>query len=124
MDRGSSEKEGLVSNIENVLPLARSHGAPEMTGTPELAGQGILAMLRQAAEAAQRNEDRAKAEARYWHQQCTKLDDRVQALQAELMAMEARALEAEKWIERIFHSVKDALLDPLLARTAERRSKA
>jgi predicted nucleic acid-binding Zn-ribbon protein len=99
-----------MSAVENVhlLPLQQE---------PAAAATSIIAMLQQAADVAKRNEDRAKAQALHWHEQCRHREGRIEQLEDALEAAEERARAAEQWIERIYRSVKESLLDPLVERS-------
>lgn len=86
--------------------------------TPATAAKNIIAMLQQAADVAKRNEDRAKAQAAHWYGQYHAQQTRIERLEEALELALERASHAEEWIERIHASVKESLLDPLMARSA------
>jgi predicted nucleic acid-binding Zn-ribbon protein len=100
-----------MSALENIhtLPLREDPAA--------VSAKNIIVMLQQAADVARRNEDRAKAQAAHWHQQCGDREARIEQLEDALEAAENRAAAAEQWIARIYTSVRESLLDPLIARS-------
>jgi predicted nucleic acid-binding Zn-ribbon protein len=106
-----------IDNLENVLSIHREQTSRNDVSNAEKVATRIVSLLQQAAESARRNEERAKAEARHYHQRLQTAEAEIKTLQVELERAEQRAADAEQWIQRIFHSVKETLLDPLLARS-------
>jgi hypothetical protein len=105
----------------NVLPLQTEHhhrGA--QVSHAEQSGQAIVSMLRQAADVAKRNEERAKAQAQAFGQELRAARMRIESLEAELDNVEQRALEAEDWLLRVFQEVKAKFIEPMTDRSAAR----
>jgi predicted nucleic acid-binding Zn-ribbon protein len=105
-----------MSAVENIHPL------PLREDPAAVSAKNIIVMLQQAADVAKRNEDRAKAQAVHWHQQCHDREARIEQLEDALDAAEKRATTAEQWIDRIYMSVKESLLDPLVVRSQSHSS--
>jgi predicted nucleic acid-binding Zn-ribbon protein len=103
-----------MSAVENIHPL------PLREDPAAVSAKNIIVMLQQAADVAKRNEERAKAQAVHWHEQCRAREARIEQLEDALDAAENRANAAEQWIERIYMSVKESVLDPLIARSQDR----
>jgi predicted nucleic acid-binding Zn-ribbon protein len=115
--RGSIMSMNTVENLENVLSLHREQTGRSTPSDVEKAATNIVSLLQQAADVAKRNEDRAKAQAHHYYQRLQTAEAEIKALEGELQRAEQRAVDAEQWIQRIFHSVKETLLEPLMARS-------
>jgi predicted nucleic acid-binding Zn-ribbon protein len=105
-----------IEHLENVLSLPREPTRRGDVSDVERAGTNIIALLQQAADVAKRNEERTRSQAQTYQQQLQAAEAKLGAMQLELEQMEKRANEAEQWIERIFHSVRETLIEPLMAR--------
>jgi predicted nucleic acid-binding Zn-ribbon protein len=114
---GSTISMNTVDNLENVLSLHRDQTGRNSPSDVERAATNIVFLLQQAADVARRNEDRAKAQAHHYYQRLQTAEAEIKALEGELQRAEQRAVDAEQWIQRIFHSVKETLLEPLMARS-------
>jgi predicted nucleic acid-binding Zn-ribbon protein len=114
---GSTISMNTVENLENVLSLHREQTGRNSPSDVERTATNIVSLLQQAADMAKRNEDRAKAQANHYYRRLQTAEAEIKALEGELQRAEQRAVDAEQWIQRIFHSVKETLLEPLMARS-------
>lgn len=104
-----------MDELENVFRM-RSQPARKASNDPsaiDRSGQAIVGMLQQAAEAAQRNEERLRLQAQQLTEELRGAEAHVEHLQAELARMNQRAVQAEDWLLRIYKEVKEGLVDPL-----------
>lgn len=92
------------------------------THPAEHSGKAIVALLEQAAEAARRNEERAKAYAQQLAEQLRSAERRIADLEAQLRAEQARASHAEEWLMHIHDQIKEKLVDPLTNGHGQQRS--
>lgn len=115
--------EPLSRNMPSVPP-SDAESAP----SAERSGPAIISLLQQAADAAKRNEDRAKAIAQRLSQDVQALEQRNQVLEARLRELQDRAVRAEQWLLHIYDEIHVQLIEQspsLIADgSAERRQRA
>ena len=71
----------------------------------ERSGPAILTLLKQAAETARSNEQRAHATTARLAEQVRVLEERNQALEAKLRELNERATRAEQWLLHIYDEI-------------------
>ena len=70
-------------------------------------GSAIIALLQQAAAAAQADYEHAAQTAHQLVMQLRAAEDRAEKLQEQVKQMEQHALQAEKWLHRIHGEIED-----------------
>jgi septation ring formation regulator EzrA len=70
-------------------------------------GSAIIALLQQAASAAQSDYEHAAQTAHQLAMQLRAAEDRAEKLQEQVKQMEQHALQAEKWLHRIHGEIED-----------------
>jgi hypothetical protein len=75
-------------------------------------GQAIVAKIRMAADLANENCDRAMALAHKLAMQVRDAEDRIYQLETEVKQYQARAANAEKWLQLIEKEVEEKLIAP------------
>jgi len=106
---GTAERSDNVLNI----PQPQREQARPQEMPAQRSGQAIISLLQQAADAARRNEERAKAQALHLAEELRASEERCRAIEARLRHFEQRAAEAEEWLLRIHEEVQDRLIAPL-----------
>jgi hypothetical protein len=81
--------------------------------------EAIVSTLRQAADVAKRNEERAKLKADGLTQELDRALHLIRVLEQRVVAAEERAAEAEGWLERVLDEAEGRLLNPLMQRAAD-----
>jgi hypothetical protein len=103
--------------VDNVLNINTTGGRDQgRAGGPdavERSGQAIIALLQQAADASRRNEDRAQARAEQLAEDLRESEARVQQLEAHARHYQDRAVQAEKWLLRIYTEIQQRLIEPM-----------
>lgn len=112
----------------NVLSLPQGREEPRGRPLPaEQSGPAVVSLLRQAADAAKRNEDRAKLMVQQLAEEVRAAQNRIRMLEADLRQYQDRAEQAERWLMHIHDQIQDALVTPLTdgeaGRTPARRSR-
>jgi hypothetical protein len=97
----------------STLRLASPSRENEGLDTAERSGKAIVGLLQQAADAAQRNEERAKALAQQIGGELRTAQRRIAELEAQLRDAQARAGNAEEWLMHIHDQIREKLVDPL-----------
>lgn len=75
-------------------------------------GEAIMALLRQAAETAQADCDRAMQAAHQYSMQLRAAEDRAEKLQAQVERLEQQAAQAANWLSRIKGEIEDKFMQP------------
>jgi predicted nucleic acid-binding Zn-ribbon protein len=96
----------LVDEIAQSL-ASRSEMGQRAKGSPEAAGNDIVAMLQQAAERAKENEHLARTKARSLMDHLTKSERRIEELEKQVALAEQRAVDSEAWVVRVCKEVRD-----------------
>jgi hypothetical protein len=109
-------RQGAADRPDNVLniPQPPREGARSQELPAQRSGQAIISLLQQAADAARRNEERAKAQALHLADELRASEERCRAIEARLRHFEARAVEAEEWLLRVHAEVQERLIAPLV----------
>ena len=95
---------------QNVLRLSPS----KVDGNQaEQSGSSIIALLRQAAEMAERNEERAKEFAVRLAEELDQTKQRMHELEEHLRRYHKRATNAEQWLARIHDDIQEGLMRQL-----------
>jgi hypothetical protein len=76
------------------------------------AGQTIIGLLQEAANAAKENCGRALGVAHSLSVRLRAAEDRIKELEAELRHFQDRALRAENWLSRISREIENRFFDP------------
>ena len=114
--RGQSDDAGPIERTEKILPFPY---APARS--PEERGKQTLDLVHRAAEVIRGIEDRARSLAEDAVEQLQRANTRIQSLEAERRAAEARAQEAEEALKRAASRI--AAAEDHVAR-AERTARA
>jgi hypothetical protein len=80
--------------------------------TMDQSGQAVLAMLQKAADLSNDNCDRAMSLAHKLSIQLRAAEDQISQLQAEVGALQDRAVRAETWLQVIQKEIQEKLLQP------------
>src|SRR5215217_4745957 len=91
---------------ETILPFQTARGHEPDAVTLDRSGDAIVALLGKAAEAAQINEERAKAEVQRLSNETQAAEDRVRQLEVQIQHCKDRALRAEGWLLQIHKEVE------------------
>jgi hypothetical protein len=96
----------------DVIPFARARNAAALGADDQLdkAGQTILQLVAQAAGVADENSRHALGMAQKLSDQLREAENRVAALETELVASQERADRAEQWLHRIYGEIEDRFL--------------
>ena len=104
-----------LTEVREEIPYAPSRknsATPTDVGDPvESAGQRILGLLNQAAEAANANTNHALDVAHKLSRQLRVAEDRIANLEADLKQYRERAEHAEKWLNSISSEIQWKFLD-------------
>ena len=95
----------------------RKPAVSEASQQVDRSGEAILALLRQAAETAQADCDRAMQAAHQYSMQLRASEDRAEKLQAQVERLEQQAALAATWLARIKGEIEDRFLQPPAAET-------
>jgi hypothetical protein len=98
-----------------VLVFATKQRQRDGADTIDQAGQGVLALVEQAANISKENTDRAMSVAHRLSLQLRAAEDRIAELQAELERAQGRAVRAEQWLVAIKGEIEDKLIAPIEA---------
>jgi folate-binding Fe-S cluster repair protein YgfZ len=112
---------GPVSTLRLANP-ARDDDRADISPA-ERSGKAIIGLLQQAADAAQRNEERAKALAQQLAEELRAAHRRVAELEAQLRDFQARASNAEEWLMHIHDQIREKLIDPLTGQALPRAGR-
>lgn len=87
--------------------------APDRETVPpaERSGPAIISLLQQSADAARRNEERAKAMAQHLADEVKTLEQRNQMLEARVQDLNERAARAEQWLLHIYDEIHAQLIE-------------
>jgi hypothetical protein len=77
----------------------------------ERSGPAIISLLQQAADAARRNEERAKATAARLTEEVKVLEERNQILELRVRELNERAARAEQWLLHIYDEIHTQLIE-------------
>ena len=108
---------------ENVVRFASNTDDENDPGSAEQSAQAIINLLRQAAEIAAKNEDRAKGLARQFAEELEVSKRRIQELEHHLQRYHNRATEAERWLVRIHQEIQEGLIEQLTGGQPARRAR-
>jgi len=93
---------------------------PRPDGHPtDLAGEALLAMLKEAAKASNENRERVMDLAHDLSRQLQAAEDRIDRLLHDVEHFRARATGAERWLELIQKEIEEALISPMAAMRGE-----
>ena len=95
---------------ERTVDILRRSIAAQNDDQIDRSGTAIIALLHQAAEAAQADCDRALQAAHQSAMQLRAAEDRAEKLQARIEQLEQEAARAEEWLRRIKSEIEDKLL--------------
>jgi predicted nucleic acid-binding Zn-ribbon protein len=98
-----------------VLAFAPKQMQRDKADPIDQAGQGILALVQQAANISKENADRAMSVAHRLSLQLRAAEDRIAELQAEIERAQSRAVRAEQWFEAIKGEIEVKLIAPIEA---------
>lgn len=104
----------------DVMNLPHIPEDPQHSLSPEQAGPAVLSLLRQAADVAKRNEDRAKILVQQLAGQVRSQQDRIEMLEADLRHYQERSEQAERWLLHIHGEIQKSLIEPMSGASAER----
>ena len=99
-----------MSIHQNVHRLSPSQGE---VSNAEQSGQSIIALLRQAADMAERNEERAKELAARLGEELDQTKQRMHELEEHLRRYHKRATNAEQWLIKIHDDIQEGLIHQL-----------
>lgn len=100
-----------VGSRLRVFPVARNDSARPEVRPAEARGQAIIVLLEQVAEAALRNEERAKASAQHLADELRKANDRANGLEGQIRDLRSRAEHAEQWLLHIHAQIKEKFVE-------------
>jgi chromosome segregation ATPase len=83
------------------------------------AGQALVALLKEAANIAKENVERAMTVAHKVSMELRAAEDRIIQLEAEIERLESRATRAEQWLEVIKKEIEDKLIARMEANRPE-----
>jgi predicted nucleic acid-binding Zn-ribbon protein len=98
-----------------VLAFAPKQMQRDKADPIDQAGQGILALVQQAANISKENADRAMSVAHRLSLQLRAAEDRITELQTEIERAQGRAVRAEQWLEAIKREIEVKLIAPIEA---------
>jgi hypothetical protein len=113
---GVKMSERVPSDVLSFAPKQRQRDEADPI---DQAGQGVLAMIQQAANLSKENVDRATSVAHRLSLQLRAAEDRIAELQAEIQHAQSRAVRAEQWLEAIKGEIEDKLIAPIEANRRE-----
>jgi hypothetical protein len=87
-----------------------SQGEQDDHGKLDKAGEAILRLLNKAAGVAEENSRRAMDIAQKFSDRLRAAEDRVAELEAEAVAHQERAEQAEQWLHRVYTEIEDRFL--------------
>jgi chromosome segregation ATPase len=96
-----------------VLAFAPKQKQRDGADSIDQAGQGVLALVQQAANISKENADRAMSMAHRLSLELRAAEDRIAELQAETERLQTRAARAEQWLEAIKNEIEDKLIAPM-----------
>ena len=108
--------------IENVTPGAVQRVVNDKDWPPpaERSGPAIVRLLQQAAELAQRNEERFRTTALRLGEEIRALEERNRLLEARVQELVERAARAEQWLMHIHQGIHAHFVDGRAAENADR----
>ncbi len=105
--------------VKNIVPFALGsrEGYPQDRHPNDgdgldSAGQTIMGLLQQAANAAKENCGRALGVAHNLSVRLRAAEDRIKELESDLRLFQDRALRAENWLQRISREIENRFFDP------------
>ena len=96
-----------------VLAFAPKQKQRDGADSIDQAGQGVLALVQQAANISKENADLAMSMAHRLSLELRAAEDRIAELQAETERLQTRAARAEQWLEAIKNEIEDKLIAPM-----------
>jgi hypothetical protein len=100
--------------FEKIVPFAPTpkDTHPNDSDVVDSAGQTILGLLQQAANAAQENCQHALGVAHKLSLQLRAAEDHIKELETDLRHYQDRALRAENWLQRISREIENRFFEP------------
>jgi gas vesicle protein len=95
---------------EQVLKFAPKEKAPNRVAQLDDAGQAIVAQIRQAADLAKEDCDRAMSLAHKLSMELRAAEDRTQQMAREVEHWQERAARAEQWLRTIQQEIEEKLI--------------
>jgi chromosome segregation ATPase len=83
------------------------------------AGQGLLALIKDAANVSKENIERAMTMAHRVSLELRAAEERISQLEADIERLESRATRAERWLEVIKNEIEVKLITPMEANRPE-----
>jgi hypothetical protein len=101
-----------------LLVLASKQTPQDGADPIDQAGQGVLALVQQAANISKENADRAMSMAHRLSLELRAAEDRIRQLEADIEHLESRTTRAERWLEMTKNEVEVKLIAPMEANRA------
>jgi ABC transporter substrate binding protein len=110
----------MDQRLPTKLLVLASKQTPQDGADPiDQAGQGVLALVQQAANISKQNADRAMSMAHRLSLELRAAEDRIRQLEADIEHLESRTTRAERWLEMIKNEVEVKLIAPMEANRAK-----
>jgi hypothetical protein len=108
--------------MQKIIPFAPTNKAGRDEADPmDRSGQAIVALLQQAADAANSNCDRAMDLAHKLSMQLRGAELRIRELEEDVKVFHDRAQRAEQWLARIYKDIEDRFFDSKTVRPEQPR---
>ena len=103
--------ERAPEGVKKIIPFAPTGKSRDEEDPMDRSGQAIITLLRQAADTANVNCDRAMELARKLSKQLHAAEERIRELEADMRHYHDRAQRAETWLVRIHKDIEEKFFE-------------